>query len=83
MIKLELKRDGRYWDPTEISDGQHIVELFAERGYEISLIDAIDSWQQHSTAHCAGWLFLPDDDEATFNILFSHFENPKCKSEIE
>lgn len=67
MIKLQRKVEevsGR-----EAVDGQRIVEICAQKGYEISLVDAVWAWGRHSAAWCACWLFLGDDAEVLRYVL--------------
>jgi hypothetical protein len=55
------------------SDINRIVEIFADKGYEISATDAVHAWEQFSENMCAGWMSLGDDDEV-FEDAFSYFE---------
>ena len=55
------------------SDIDRIVEIFADKGYEISATDAVKAWEMFSESYCAGWMSLGDDDEV-FEDAFSYFE---------
>lgn len=54
-------------------DIQRIVEIFANRGYEISESDAVIAWEQFSSSLFAGWMILGTDDEV-FEDAFYYFE---------
>lgn len=73
MLK-KLKVNQRYNHHYEYTnDIDRIVEVFADRGYEISHTDAVLAWEQFSENMCAGWMSLGDDDEV-FQDAFSYFE---------
>ena len=55
------------------NDIDRIVNIFADRGYEISHTDAVHAWEQFSENMCAGWMSLGDDDEV-FGDAFYYFE---------
>ncbi len=55
------------------NDIDRIVEIFAQRGYEISHTDACRAWEEYSDSMCAGWLILGEDDEV-FQDAFHYFE---------
>lgn len=82
MIALKYKETWANWSEHELADSAHIVELFAARGYAISLRDAWEAWSDYSAEQCAGWIMLHENDEAIFNTLFFRFE-PECKSDLE
>ena len=54
-------------------DIQRIVEIFANRGYEISESDAVISWEQFFSSLFAGWMILGTADEV-FEDAFYYFE---------
>lgn len=52
----------RFVDPEEntyLRDCERIVQIFADRGYEISIEDAKKAWEAHSDKSAAGWLMFP------------------------
>ena len=72
MIKLQLKsQEERIRYP---SDVRRIVEVFADRGYEISYAEAAHAWEQHSESYAAGWLILPEDDSEVYSEIAYLFE---------
>ena len=62
--KSELKEPPRYLD-----DCKRIQKLLFGRGYEISLHECEDMWESYSERSCAGWLFLPENDEEIIEAL--------------
>jgi hypothetical protein len=72
MKKLKVKKQYNHHFEYQ-NDIDRIVEIFADRGYEISATDAVKAWEQFSENMCAGWMSLGDDDEV-FADAFSYFE---------
>lgn len=68
MKKLQLKKTFEY--PYDV---KRIVEIFAERGYEITHTDAFNAWTSYSDSVCAGWLNL-GEDECVFGDAFPYIE---------
>jgi hypothetical protein len=50
-------------------DAPRIVRACRDRGYEISEKHAIEAWEIVSERQHAGYLVLPDDDEALFQAV--------------
>ncbi len=69
-LKFKEKYNHHYEYTKDIS---RIVEIFAQRGYEISHSDALRAWEEYSDSMCAGWLILGEDDEV-FQDVFHYFE---------
>lgn len=44
-------------------DVDRIVQVCADRGYEISQSLAVTVWDKYSNSMCAGWMSLGTDDE--------------------
>jgi hypothetical protein len=59
-------------DLFDTHDVARIVQVFADRGCFISSEDASKAWEAESESVCAGWLFLPDDDEELFWCVTKH-----------
>lgn len=55
------------------NDISRIVNIFADRGYEIAHADAVRAWELFSDSMCAGWMSLGEDDEV-FQDAFYYFE---------
>ena len=55
------------------SDISRIVNIFADRVYEISATDAVHAWEMFSNDMAAGWMSLGVDDEV-FQDAFYYFE---------
>jgi hypothetical protein len=72
MKKLKVKEQYNHHFEYQ-NDINRIVEIFADKGYEISATDAVHAWEQFSENMCAGWMSLGDDDEV-FEDAFSYFE---------
>jgi hypothetical protein len=72
MKKLRFKKDYNHHYEYQ-SDIGRIVQVFAERGYEISESDAVLVWEKYSDSMCAGWMMLGEDDEVFYDC-FSYFE---------
>jgi hypothetical protein len=51
------------------SDIDRMLNVCEERGYTISRGDARRAWEDYSEVACAGWLFLPEEDDELFAIL--------------
>ena len=49
-----------------------IMNVFAERGFVISLDDARYAWLAESESVCASWLILPDDHDLLFDRVISY-----------
>lgn len=72
LKKLKFKeRYNHHYEYT--NDISRIVEIFAQRGYEISHSDAVRAWEEYSDSMCAGWMCLGEDDEV-FQDAFHYFE---------
>lgn len=52
-----------------IEDIIRIKKIFEERGYYISLNIASDLWEEYSESLCAGWIYLPKNDDEVFSCL--------------
>lgn len=55
-------------------DISRIVQIFAQRGYDISEADACLAWEQFSDSMEAGWMVLGSDEEV-FDDVFHYFED--------
>jgi len=55
-------------------DIDRIVNIFADRGYEITRSDALKSWEMFSDSYAAGWMILDENDEDVFKNVFHYFE---------
>lgn len=56
------------WD----EDVFRIVDICHQKGYQISLTDAQEAWEQHSDDLAAGWLSLGDNDDEIFNTVMEY-----------
>lgn len=61
MAKKIGEPDG--YRPRYLDDCQRIVTVAAKNGYLVSLREAELIWEDESRLMCAGWLFLPENDE--------------------
>jgi len=57
-------------DPQD--DERRIVRVAAEHGVTMRVDEAHVAWALHSQRWCAGWLFLPEDDESLWRDLLRH-----------
>jgi len=73
MKRLKFK-DPYDGDDSYSYDIERIVNIFADRGYEISYNDAKLAWKNHSDMMCAGWLILDESDEHVYLNVSRHFE---------
>jgi hypothetical protein len=72
LKKLTVKRQyNHHFEYT--NDIDRIVNIFADRGYEISATDAVKAWEMFSNDMAAGWMSLGVDDEV-FQDAFYYFE---------
>jgi hypothetical protein len=53
-----------------ITDCERIVKVARVEGYELTLKQAEELWENFSEGYCAGWLRLPDTDERLADIIF-------------
>jgi hypothetical protein len=70
MKKLKLRKQENLFYQTDVG---RIVEIFAERGYEISATDAEIAWTQYSDSMCSGWMSLDNEDMFVFSNCFRYF----------
>ena len=75
MIRLRLKDKSGFEYP---DDCQHIVDIFATRGYEITIRDAESAWEWYSDSVFAGWMVLDDDDDHVFIKVMKYLEEVLC-----
>ncbi len=57
----------------EAEDCRRIVNVLEKNGYIVTMEEAHELWQKHSTDYCAGWLMMDDKDEDLFKILEKTF----------
>ena len=60
MIRVVPKRQQ---EARHTMDCNRLVEVFADRSYELSITDAEIIWIEYSDSFAAGWLGLPADDD--------------------
>lgn len=71
MIRL------RYYEDPDLHMQIHavavveIVAVLRKRGYLISEFDAYRAWRDYSETFCAGWLYLPSDEDEIFAAITS------------
>ena len=65
-------------------DCKRIKKVFADKGYDITVDQAENLWSKYSDSMCAGWLFLPKDDEEIFlNVNAYWKEDDSCSHEYD
>lgn len=52
-------------------DIARLKSVSQSHGYDVTEEQAIGLWQQYSDTVCAGWLYLPADDEELWEIIKS------------
>ena len=72
LKRLKFKEQYNH-HPEYTNDIDRIVNIFADRGYEISHCDAVSAWEYFSDCYAAGWMSLGEDDEVFYNC-FCYFE---------
>lgn len=77
MNKLVFKKEQHNYHQYQKEDIQRIVSVCAQKGYQISEQDAMIAWERYSDMFCAGWLFLPKEDEHLFNDIMTIMEEEK------
>lgn len=66
MIRLERPAQS----PRYLHDVEHLVQVAAEFGYQVSMGDAEWAWSEYSYAHSAGWLIMKyTDKQFLVNVL--------------
>lgn len=59
-------------EPREnVFDCRRIQECLYNHGYMSDLQDCYDLWEDVSEDYCAGWLFLPDNEEELWRYIES------------
>lgn len=53
-----------------IADCERIVKQALLGGYDLTLHQAQELWEDFSDGYCAGWLYLPESDEKLADIIF-------------
>jgi len=51
------------FDHRHLQDVLRLQRVMLENGYEADLLSAAQIWEDYSDDMCAGWIFLPDDDD--------------------
>jgi hypothetical protein len=75
MKKLQLKDTDHFFEYSD--DVERIIRIFADRGYEISYMDAAHAWELYSDSMAAGWMSLEDamdSGEYVFQNAFYYFK---------
>jgi hypothetical protein len=72
MKKLQLKDTDHFFEYSD--DVERIIRIFANRGYEISYMDACHAWELYSDSMAAGWMSLDSEDEYVFQNAFYYFK---------
>jgi hypothetical protein len=72
--KLRIKEGyNHHYEYTK--DIDRIVKIFEDRGYEITIQDAVKSWEMVSEdLWAAGWLSLYEGDDEIFQDCFRYLE---------
>jgi hypothetical protein len=73
MKKLRFKKDYNHHYEYQ-SDINRIVQVFANRGYDISYSEAYIAWRAFSDSMAANWMMLGEEDDEVFYDCFSYFE---------
>lgn len=60
------------YDETYPEDVDRIVHTCRRSGYGICREDAVTIWQNRSSAWCAGWLILPEDDDDLIEAVLDY-----------
>ena len=50
-----------------------IKAILISKGYEATLTIAEQLWQRYSDSMCAGWAFMPEDDDDVFDCINEYF----------
>jgi len=53
-------------------DVLRLKSVVASHGYDYTDEEVIELWENHSDTVCAGWLYLPRDDEQLWEIIKSY-----------
>lgn len=69
MTRLTFRNTTRIRHPEDVA---RIKRICKERGYKISRHDAQLVWEEYSDSMAVGWLFLPDSDDAVFNVVLQY-----------
>ena len=73
MTKLILKRAEELRPYSYELFIERIVNIFADRGHEISLADAQLAWESYSYDTSSSWAEL-DNDEEVYHSIWDYFE---------
>lgn len=69
-IKIVTEHGQRY-----IEDIKRIKNILIEKGYNATLTNSESLWDKYSDSMEAGWISLPDEDEAVFSCIKSYLSN--------
>lgn len=67
---------------------KHIQQAFRNKGYDISLDEALSYWSDRSEVYCASWLGLHEDLEEVYKDIIDYtdakeiLDKRKCVNEI-
>lgn len=76
MKKLKLKPNPKDYHWTLTEDIQRIIKVFADKGFEISESDAIESWERRSDSFLITWMNIhPYSDTEIYEFLKNYFED--------
>jgi len=64
-------------------DCEHIRDVLRQHEIEVTLEQAYDLWEDHSEMVCAGWLQLPEDDNALWLEIGASAQEMKNKVHME
>jgi len=53
----------------ELDDCVRIKKVLLDYGFEATLAECEILWKMHSESFAAGWLILPEEDDALFNSI--------------
>lgn len=74
-IRLKLKPDDTSYYRED--DVRRITQAFANNGMFCSMEQAEWLWESYSDSMCAGWIFIPEDDDEIISCCRPFFEEAK------
>ena len=76
-LTVKLHRNRNFYECPECypCDVTRIQSAVINHGFHCTRAEAERLWDLHSDDYCAGWLFLPDDEETLWSFVKHYVED--------
>jgi hypothetical protein len=72
MQRLVRRRSSE--DLRHRQDAEEISSRLRAMGYDVSVVDCHEAWEEYSESMAASWMMLPGDDNHLLSIITSYLE---------